>query len=450
MSFIGDQPAQNQCVKFPSVRENQLGHQAENPLEGSNGTSLALEKLGCNPECRVCHYKHLDYDSQLTFKRRWALKNLARWQGVLRDLIPAPEEDRLGYRSKTWLRAHYQSEEAVGTSSGTLLDYSVMTPRDLSFGMFRSLQREGKWEKEFVSWNTCPIPIPPIQEMVSRIRSTLQSLTPRQIFATHFPDRLLTQEISEFVLQSLVGVWMGYPHLVIISREAHQEVFQRIDWSKILVHPFNRVWFHQNAQVGRKIFGHRPIELIFGPPASDDHPIRAFRQMARGLLVQAREQAVSALLKSNPTFILDLYCGTGDLSHLLPPEVGWLGIEHSKDAVQFANSLRSGKESMHQAYTGGVEQRLADPRVLSRISGSYSLYLNPPRQGLTADASARLLEVIQKNPPNRIAYLSCSASSLARDLEWIEAAGYSVETLQPYDFFPQTEHFEILANLTRR
>jgi hypothetical protein len=49
--------------------------------------------------------------------------------------------------------------------------------------------------------------------------------------------------------------------------------------------------------------------------------------------------------------------------------------------------------------------------------------------------------------PERLAYLSCSAGTLSRDLTALTAAGYTVEALIPYDFFPQTRHIEILALL---
>ena len=52
--------------------------------------------------------------------------------------------------------------------------------------------------------------------------------------------------------------------------------------------------------------------------------------------------------------------------------------------------------------------------------------------------------------PARIAYLSCSAGTLARDLESFEAAGYSLARILPYDFFPLTHHVEALALLERR
>ena len=52
--------------------------------------------------------------------------------------------------------------------------------------------------------------------------------------------------------------------------------------------------------------------------------------------------------------------------------------------------------------------------------------------------------------PERLAYLSCSAGTLNRDLSALAAAGYTVEALMPYDFFPQTHHVETLALMIQR
>ena len=133
----------------------------------------------CNAACRACHYKAIDYPSQLDRKRGWARECLGRWNDVLQDIRPAPEKERLGYRSKTWML-------------GSLRD------GELSFGMTRSVRRQGRWTKEFVSQDGCPLHVPPLRGIIEGLRAIL----PRQA-----PD---------FVRSSLVGVWTASPHLVIV------------------------------------------------------------------------------------------------------------------------------------------------------------------------------------------------------------------------------------------
>ena len=78
--------------------------------------------------------------------------------------------------------------------------------------------------------------------------------------------------------------------------------------------------------------------------------------------------------------------------------------------------------------------------------GERVAYVNPPRSGLEAPVTAALATDLR---PMRLAYLSCSAGTLARDLSVLEAAGYRVKAIEPYDFFPLTHHVETLARLDR-
>ncbi len=372
--------------------------------------------LFCNPECSVCHYKDLAYPEQLERKQKWATSQLSRWGQTLKRIIAAPDSERLGYRSKSWLR----SSSAEG---------------GLSFGMYRSVKVGGKWGEEFISWDTCPLHLESIQKMIANLRTFL---------LTKFP---------EIVQTSLEGVWMGNPHIVLVTNRDHFELFKKTDWTEVLVAPFDKVWVHCNPQVGRKVFGHHPILLLTGDTTSKmsnettAHPIRAFRQVAQSLLSQARSAGTQALLRHYPKLILDLYCGTGDLSLLIPGNVGWIGIESSKEAVQFANTLRNSPSAVHRAFVGAVEQRLDDLNVTDLVQTPYAVYVNPPRSGLTREALEKLLKMFRTKRPQTIVYLSCSASSLSRDLIHFENEGFKIESLQPYDFFPQTEHFETLAVL---
>ena len=375
----------------------------------------------CNPACQACHYKDLPYWAQLEKKQAWAEQQFGRWKNRLNPILPAPAEEQLGYRSKTWLRTSFQNGE-------------------VDFGMFRAVRKEGAWTKEFLSWRTCPLHLSSLSILVERLREKMKEAS------------------VEFCERSWVGVWLGSPHCVLVSRDPIPQVVQELPWGEILVPPFDRVWFHQNNQVGKKIFGHRPIEWVFGVRDLDEentvHPIRAFRQIAQTLLVEARTKAVEGLLKHEsqepPQCVLDLYCGTGALSTLLPPRVGWLGIEISKEAVTYAKTLRPFHSNrIHEAFAGAVEHRLKDPKVVALLQKPYALYLNPPRSGLTPEAREQVSLLIQEKKPTSVVYLSCSASRLSRDLPLFESHGYRVEFLQPYDFFPQTEHFETLAILNQ-
>ena len=73
------------------------------------------------------------------------------------------------------------------------------------------------------------------------------------------------------------------------------------------------------------------------------------------------------------------------------------------------------------------------------------LVADPPRAGLTNAALDKILCV----EPERIAYISCNPSTMARDLKKL-LGQYEIESMRIIDFFPQTYHIESLAVLRLR
>ncbi|HKX50276.1 MAG TPA: 23S rRNA (uracil-5-)-methyltransferase RumA, partial [Candidatus Binatia bacterium] len=69
---------------------------------------------------------------------------------------------------------------------------------------------------------------------------------------------------------------------------------------------------------------------------------------------------------------------------------------------------------------------------------------DPPRsgaKGIDRDLAALGAE--------KILYISCNPTTLARDLAALAKQGYSLGTVQPVDLFPHTFHVEAIATLVR-
>jgi 23S rRNA (uracil1939-C5)-methyltransferase len=139
--------------------------------------------------------------------------------------------------------------------------------------------------------------------------------------------------------------------------------------------------------------------------------------------------------------IVDAYCGAGLFSAFLAPRCKQLtGIELSESACNdFAVNL---EEYDHVSlYMGAVEQ------VLPALEIKPDLVLvDPPRAGLDPYAMTGLI----KAEPEQIIYISCDPATLARDLALLLSAGYSLESVTPFDLFPQTYHVECIAFLHRK
>ena len=140
---------------------------------------------------------------------------------------------------------------------------------------------------------------------------------------------------------------------------------------------------------------------------------------------------------------MDLYSGLGaSLRRWAAASARCIAVEASGEAVDLARInapqatlLRGECATRLRQLDEWVETQDATP----------ALYANPPRSGLEPEVVDWVISRLQ---PARIAYLSCSAGTLARDLAAFSSAGFEVEVLQPYDFFPNTHHVEVQALLS--
>ncbi|MGE3271394.1 MAG: 23S rRNA (uracil(1939)-C(5))-methyltransferase RlmD, partial [Chloroflexota bacterium] len=71
--------------------------------------------------------------------------------------------------------------------------------------------------------------------------------------------------------------------------------------------------------------------------------------------------------------------------------------------------------------------------------------LDPARVG----CERPVLDALIAAQLERIVYVSCEPSTLARDLAILREGGYTLQSVQPLDMFPQTYHVESVALLTR-
>ena len=84
-------------------------------------------------------------------------------------------------------------------------------------------------------------------------------------------------------------------------------------------------------------------------------------------------------------------------------------------------------------------------KSLEYITGEQIVIVDPPRAGLHADVTNRLLET----EPPRIIYLSCNPVTQARDVSLLQEK-YEIVHHQGYNFFPRTPHIEHLVILDNK
>ena len=140
--------------------------------------------------------------------------------------------------------------------------------------------------------------------------------------------------------------------------------------------------------------------------------------------------------------IFDLYSGTGTIAQILAPVAKKvIGVEIVEEAVDAAkeNAKRNGLTNC-EFIAGDVL------KVIDTIEEKPDLIvLDPPRDGIHPKALEKIIAYGVEN----MVYISCKPTSLARDLEVLQARGYRVEKVCCVDMFPSTCHVETVALLTR-
>ena len=136
--------------------------------------------------------------------------------------------------------------------------------------------------------------------------------------------------------------------------------------------------------------------------------------------------------------LLDAYTGVGTFAILLAPYVKRvIAVEESSAAVADAKENASGVENIE--FTLGKTED-----VLNRLPERPDVVvLDPPRAGCQRVALDRLVQLA----PPRVAYVSCDAETLARDLKVLCDGAYTLKQVVPLDMFPQTYHVECVAIL---
>jgi len=140
------------------------------------------------------------------------------------------------------------------------------------------------------------------------------------------------------------------------------------------------------------------------------------------------------------TTFCDLFAGVGNFALPLA-RLGLSGVmvERTPSAVQAAQRVAAEQGlSRLKARTADAARALVD---LVREGQRFELVvLDPPREG-----APEVVAGIPGLKPRAVAYVACDPATLSRDLKPLVAAGFRVVSVQPFDMFPRTHHFETLV-----
>ena len=331
-------------------------------------------------------------------KQGYLARVLAAWSDRLRPLRAVPDAARLGYRQRVTLNATHDA--ATGWR----------------FGLMR--------RDELIAIHDCPV-------HDERVRALVH----------HLAARLPAPHVLPLAYLQVAG---RQATLIVKAHEVAAAVLDAA-LDDLESTGIEGLWLHLHPAAGRRLFARSGWRLVWGSGESRDtlglvHGPTAFLQPLPALHLEALAAAAAHLRAGESSRVLDLYCGHGaTLRMWTGTGARALGVELSGEAVRDAarNAPRA------EVLRGACSQRLPQIREWWETGGGERLaYVNPPRSGLDGDVAEALARQFR---PARIAYLSCSAGTLARDLHLFETSGYGIDAILPFDFFPQTHHVETLA-----
>ncbi len=358
---------------------------------------------GCEIRCPGCSHRMLSAAASEAQKMDWLRRQLAPWAERLWPIRTVAADARWGYRRKVCLSARWH--EAAGWQ----------------FGLWR--------RDELIPIPDCPVHAGSVRMLV---RWLMRVLPPD----SSFPLAFLVQSGAQATL----------------ILKTHQVLL--LDWldetgcEELAASGLEGLWLHLHPAAGRRLFARNGWRLLWGQPRSRDafgliYGPTAFQQLIPDLYREALDAAEAFLAPRPGDSLADLYCGIGaSLTRWMSGRARGIGVELGGEAVECARLNALDAEILR----GKCADRVPQLRDWMSAAGTRLLYVNPPRTGLEPEVLAWTAEEFR---PVRLAYLSCSAGTLSRDLRALTAAGYAVESLVPYDFFPQTHHVETLALLRR-
>lgn len=194
----------------------------------------------------------------------------------------------------------------------------------------------------------------------------------------------------------------------------------------------------------RVIYGDGKINDNIGDLVFEISPLSFFQVNPVQTEVLYNKALEYANLGENDT-VFDIYCGIGTISLFLAQKAKKVyGIEIVEEAIKDAkiNANINNLDNV-EFYVGKAEEVV--PKMYKQGKRANVVVVDPPRKG----CDEKVLDTIISMQPDRVVYVSCNPSTLARDLNYLDERGYKCLEVQPVDMFPHSVHVECVVLMSR-
>ncbi|HGI9121504.1 TPA: 23S rRNA (uracil(1939)-C(5))-methyltransferase RlmD [Streptococcus agalactiae] len=373
-------------------------------------------------ECGGCQIMHLQYDKQLEFKTDVIRQALMKFK---------PE----GYEN-------YEIRKTIGMSEPehyrAKLQFQV---RSFGGNVRAGLYAQGT--HRLIDIKDCLVQDSLTQEMINRVAELLGKYK-----LPIYNERKIAGVRTVMIRRAQAS---GEVQLIFITSK-------RLDFDDVVIElvrefpELKTVAVNINASKTSDIYG-QITEVIWGQESINEEVLdygfslspRAFYQLNPKQTQILYSEAVKDLDVKEDDDLIDAYCGVGTIGLAFAGKVKSVrGMDIIPEAIQDAkeNALHMGFTNTH--YEAGKAEDVI-PRWYSEGFRANALIVDPPRTGL----DDKLLNTILKMPPEKMVYVSCNTSTLARDLVTLTKV-YHVHYIQSVDMFPHTARTEAVVKLQRK
>jgi 23S rRNA (uracil1939-C5)-methyltransferase len=378
--------------------------------------------------CGGCSLQHLAYEEQLRHKQQIVKDNLRRIGGFPVEGEGAVVVHPTIGMSDPW-RYRNKAQVPIGEENGALVG---------GFYAERS--------HEIVDMDECLIQHPANDEAVAAVKRIAARLgIPPYDEVRH--TGLLRHVVAK------VGARTGEVMVVLVTTEdfiPQREML--IESIRAQVPGVTSIVQNVNPEKTNVIFGKKTVTL-WGSDVIYDYigPIkfaisaRSFYQVNPVQTEVLYNKTLEYAGATGTETVIDAYCGIGTISLFLAQKSRHVyGVEIVPEAIADANRNAELNGIANVTFETGPAE-VVIPAWKDQGIRPDVIVVDPPRKG----CDEALLTTILQMKPQRVVYVSCNPSTLARDLK-VLAELYEVKEVQPVDMFPHTGHVESVALLVRR
>lgn len=397
--------------------------------------------------CGGCQLQHADYETQLSFKREKVRNALRKIGGVAAEVSPVtPCGSEYGYRNKLQIPVGLDAE------GNTALGFYA--ERSHRIVPIEKCYIHPAWAEKLMN---------AFREYIAKSGAKAYDERTKKGLLRH----LVAREIDGKLLITVVATSRKLPREELLTGRL-SELFSGCG-----------VYVNVNAGDSNVIFGDK-FYLLYGAARLEGHTCGIAYEAGAETFVQVNPEireklyarAMEACFAGGADVAIDAYSGGGLMTAMAAKRCKRAyGVELNREASACAEALKAKNGLLNMTNICG-DAAVVVPGIMARERGEkVALILDPPRAGVERS----VLYAILKSGVERFVMISCNPATLARDLGILtgtlreengalvkvaagedggadcgESGYFGIESVEPFDMFPQTKHIETLCILVRK